>query len=107
MGDLGKIIVATGIEWLPKKQKIAQSGHTGSDERRQPYFCFIYLSLDDDDDDFSILNRTGINDAEHRCSTWRCKNQRQANLQKQPSTIFPTTTKIVKLTEASLCLREV
>ena len=28
-GDLGKIIVATGFEWLPKVQKIAQSGHTG------------------------------------------------------------------------------
>ena len=28
VGDLGKIIVATGLEWLPKVQKIAQSGHT-------------------------------------------------------------------------------
>ena len=27
--DLGKLIVATGFEWLPKLQKIAQSGHTG------------------------------------------------------------------------------
>ena len=27
--DLGKIIVVTGFEWLPKVQKIAQSGHTG------------------------------------------------------------------------------
>ena len=27
--DLGKIIVATSFEWLPKVQKIAQSGHTG------------------------------------------------------------------------------
>ena len=26
--DLGKIIVATDFEWLPKVQKIAQSGHT-------------------------------------------------------------------------------
>ena len=26
--NLGKIIVATGFEWLPKVQKIAQSGHT-------------------------------------------------------------------------------
>ena len=25
--DLGKIIVATGFEWFPKLQKIAQSGH--------------------------------------------------------------------------------
>ena len=29
VGDLGKIIVATGFEWLPKVQTIAQSGHTG------------------------------------------------------------------------------
>ena len=29
MGDLGKIIVATGFEWLPIVQKIAQSGHSG------------------------------------------------------------------------------
>ena len=28
MGDLGKIIVAINFEWLPKVQKIAQSGHT-------------------------------------------------------------------------------
>ena len=27
--DLGKMIVATGFEKLPKVQKIAQSGHTG------------------------------------------------------------------------------
>ena len=29
VGNLGKIFVATGFEWLPKVQKIAQSGHTG------------------------------------------------------------------------------
>jgi len=28
LGDLGKIIVATGIEKLPKVQYSAQSGHT-------------------------------------------------------------------------------
>ena len=28
VSDLGKIIVATGFECLPRKQKIAQSGHT-------------------------------------------------------------------------------
>ena len=28
VGDLGKIIVATGFELLPKVQKIAKSGHT-------------------------------------------------------------------------------
>ena len=30
VGNLIKIIVATGFEWLPKVQKIAQSGHTGA-----------------------------------------------------------------------------
>ena len=29
MGDLGKLIVATGFENLPKVQLITQSGHTG------------------------------------------------------------------------------
>ena len=29
VGILGKIIVATGFEWLPKVQKIVQSGHAG------------------------------------------------------------------------------
>ena len=28
VGDLGKLSVATGFEWLPKVQKITQSGHT-------------------------------------------------------------------------------
>ena len=28
VGNSGKIIVATGFEWLPKVQKIALSGHT-------------------------------------------------------------------------------
>ena len=31
VGNLGKIIVATSFEWLSKVQKIAQSGHTGSE----------------------------------------------------------------------------
>ena len=35
VGDLGKIIVAIGFEWLPKVQKIAQSCHTASDRPRQ------------------------------------------------------------------------
>ena len=37
VGDLGKIIVATGFEWLPKVQKIAQSGHTGVTYMRHMY----------------------------------------------------------------------
>ena len=40
VGNLGKIIVATSLEWLPKVQKIAQSGHTGLD---QP--CYIKHSI--------------------------------------------------------------
>ena len=35
--DLGKIIVAIGFEWLPKVQKIAQSGHTA------PSHLFIHV----------------------------------------------------------------
>ena len=35
VGDLGKIIVAIGFEWLPKVQKIAQSGHTASLQHSQ------------------------------------------------------------------------
>ena len=38
MGDLGKIIVATSFEWLPKAQKNAQSGHIGSEEQGQERF---------------------------------------------------------------------
>ena len=34
VGDLGKIIVATSFEWLPKVQKIAQSGHTAPNNAR-------------------------------------------------------------------------
>ena len=37
-GDLGKIIVATSFEWLPKAQKNAQSGHIGSEEQGQERF---------------------------------------------------------------------
>ena len=32
--NVGKIIVATGFEWLPKVQKIAQSGHTGLEQNQ-------------------------------------------------------------------------
>ena len=32
VGNLGKIIVVTGFEWLAKVQKIVQSGHTASKE---------------------------------------------------------------------------
>ena len=35
VGNLGKIFVANGFEWLPKVQKFAQSGHTPT--------CMFYL----------------------------------------------------------------
>ena len=51
--NLGKIIVATGFEWLPKVQKIAQSGHTGcepnifanSDFQNPCTFAWLLLNL--------------------------------------------------------------
>ena len=39
VGNLGKIIVATSFEWLPKVQKIAQSGHTACT------VCMAYLGI--------------------------------------------------------------
>ena len=30
VGDVGKIMVAIGIEWFRKERKIAKSGHTGT-----------------------------------------------------------------------------
>ena len=33
VGNVGKIIVPTDFEWLPKVQKIAQSGHTVNEEK--------------------------------------------------------------------------
>ena len=37
VGDLGKIIVSTGFEWLPKVENIAQIGHTGLAEFAQMF----------------------------------------------------------------------
>ena len=42
VGNLGKIIVATGFKWLPKVQKITQSGHTA----RYLPFAFNVLLLE-------------------------------------------------------------
>ena len=39
VGELGKIIVATGFEQLPKVQKFAQSGHT--DRILPPHFLTL------------------------------------------------------------------
>ena len=33
VGNLGKIIVATSFEWLPKVQKIAQCDHTAGNSK--------------------------------------------------------------------------
>ena len=38
VSDFGKIIFATGFECLPKKQKIAQSGHTAAERK-----CLLFL----------------------------------------------------------------
>ena len=35
VGDSGKLIVGKGFKKLSKHQKIAQSGHTGSDDCRK------------------------------------------------------------------------
>ena len=45
---LGKIIVAIGIEKLPKVQKIAQSGHTALDSFRLDTMSYIEDSSDHD-----------------------------------------------------------
>ena len=45
MGDLVKIIVATGIEWLPKVRKIAQSGHTGYATLLSPSYIITFWLL--------------------------------------------------------------
>ena len=46
VGDLGKIIVATSFEWLPKVQKIAKSGHTVQVKepmKNYPKTAFLFL----------------------------------------------------------------
>ena len=43
-GDLGKKVVATGFECLPKKQKITQSGHTGY-KLRSYYYTVVLAYL--------------------------------------------------------------
>ena len=47
-GDLGKIIVATNFEWLPKMRKIAQSDHTDPPLNRKALTAtaFVYIELD-------------------------------------------------------------
>ena len=46
VGDLGKFIVAKGFKKLPKVQKIANSGHTGSDtmQANDRFVCITNLS---------------------------------------------------------------
>ena len=44
VGDLGKIIVVKCFEWLPKVQKIAQSGHKPSyDNTNLAKFVFKFF----------------------------------------------------------------
>ena len=43
VGDLGKIIIAIGFEWLPKVQKIAQSGHTDQDHTIKHFKSVNYI----------------------------------------------------------------
>ena len=43
VGNLDKIIVATGFECLPKKQTIAQSGHTGTGPHVEPSQTLIHF----------------------------------------------------------------
>ena len=67
MGDLGKVIVATGFEWLPKVQKIAQSGHTDPDTpffapSRYLHFCYFAAHRCD----ASSLTQN----LDERCSSW-------------------------------------
>ena len=44
VGNLGKIIVATGFELLPKVQKIAQSGHTEVPTFKTSFLCTYILT---------------------------------------------------------------
>ena len=45
VSDLGRIIVATGFELLPKLQKIAQSGHTVHNRCTLRSYCSTYSCL--------------------------------------------------------------
>ena len=42
VGDLNKLIVATGFEWFPKVQKIATSGHTDG-KCQWPPVCIVRI----------------------------------------------------------------
>ena len=46
LDDLGKLIVAKGLEKLPKVKKIAQSGHTGYKftQMKQKVKCWLEIS---------------------------------------------------------------
>ena len=44
VGNLGKIIFATGSEWLAKVQKIAQYGHTDYYPQNESAFESIYFN---------------------------------------------------------------
>ena len=61
VGDLVKIIAATGFEWLSKVQKIAKSGHTGREATKSDHFLrqnifsqIVAILLQSQFDDFSF-----------------------------------------------------
>ena len=43
LGDLGKIIVASSFEWLPKMQKFAKSGHNAWNIQSESFICCFYV----------------------------------------------------------------
>ena len=53
VGDLGKIIVAIGFEWLAKVQKNAKSGNTG----RNSIHLFLFLKVEISKEVFYFLFR--------------------------------------------------
>ena len=53
---LGKIIVVTGFEWLPKVQKIAQSGHTAWNQIKMSHFFLVPFPVKWTTTDFRIVN---------------------------------------------------
>ena len=59
VGNLGKIIT-TGFEWLPKVQKIAQSGHTGRRFKKYSRADFFERKVDVDFYDGLILARNFV-----------------------------------------------
>ena len=60
VSNLGKMVVVTGFEWLPKVQKIAQSGHTGRRFKKYSRADFFERKVDVDFYDGLILARNFV-----------------------------------------------